>query len=55
VKRLGIFAWILIVLLSGATLGVFLFFFLLWFFLIKKPECPICCADDLEKSRAVAL
>jgi len=46
-KHLGVGAWIIIVLLSGFTLGLFLLFFLPWFFLFKKYECPICGSAEL--------
>ena len=49
-KRLGALTWLLIVLFSGATLGLFLFFFLLYFIFIKRHACPICGATDLMKS-----
>ncbi|MEO6908782.1 MAG: hypothetical protein ABI210_12925 [Abditibacteriaceae bacterium] len=50
-KPIGGLAWLAIIVLSGVTFGVFLVFFLLWYFFIKKPECPICGATDLQKQR----
>jgi hypothetical protein len=49
VKPLGVFSWLVIVLFSSVTLGIFLLFWLPWFLLIKKYECRICGATDLLK------
>ena len=49
IKRLSVFAWIVIVLLSGATLGIFLVCFIFYFLLIKPYSCPICYTIDLQK------
>jgi hypothetical protein len=49
-KRLGVLSWLLIVVLSGATLGVFLLLWIPWVLFVKKRACPICGAKDLLKS-----
>jgi|SRR5579864_4641844 len=54
-KPLGVAAWLVIILLSGFTLGLFLFIFIPWFFLIKKFECPICRTTELLPSEPAAV
>ena len=49
-KKLGVVAWLLIILSSGLTFGLFLLFFLPYFFFIKSYACPICGATDLAKT-----
>jgi hypothetical protein len=50
VKKIGTFSWLMIVVTSGATMGILLFFWIPWFVVIKKAECQICGATDLLKT-----
>lgn len=52
IKRLSVMAWILIVLLSGFTLGLFLVLFIPYYVLFKRRQCPICWTADLQKAVA---
>jgi hypothetical protein len=46
-KHLSVISWLLIILFSGFTLGLFLFFFIPYFFFIKSYSCPICGSTEL--------
>jgi hypothetical protein len=49
-KRLGVLSLVLMILLSGITFGLFLFFWIPWFLLVKKYACPICGSTELQKT-----
>lgn len=50
VKKIGVMTWLVIILSSGVTAGLFLLFWIPWFLAIKKHECPICGSTELLKT-----
>lgn len=50
VKPLSVLTWLLIIVLSGVTFGLFLVYFIPYFIFFKKRRCPICNTTELTRS-----